>query len=56
MLGQTTGYLDIVPSKEGFDHIVLFSPASSGTPHFLTTGNWEVTDSIKGIDTEKGVV
>ncbi|KAF8240208.1 hypothetical protein L208DRAFT_1420424 [Tricholoma matsutake] len=55
-LGETTGYLDVIPTKEGFDHIALFSPANSSTPRFLTTGNWEVTDGIKGIDTKKGVV
>jgi dipeptidyl aminopeptidase len=55
-LGGTTGYLDVVPTKEGFDHIALFSPANSGTPHFLTSGNWEVTGGIKGVDTKKGLV
>jgi len=54
--GKTTGYLDVIPTKEGFDHIALFSPANSGTPRFLTSGNWEVTSGIKGIDTKKGIV
>ncbi|KAG6828503.1 hypothetical protein H0H92_007779 [Tricholoma furcatifolium] len=54
--GGAGAYLDIIPNKEGYNHIALFSPASSGTPHFLTTGNWEVTGRIKGVDVQKGVV
>ncbi|KAF8075245.1 dipeptidyl aminopeptidase [Lyophyllum atratum] len=54
--GETEAYLDIVPTPEGYNHIALFSPASSGTPHFLTSGKWEVTNGIKGIDVKKGVV
>ena len=49
-------YLDIVPDKDGFNHIALFNPASSGTPRFLTTGPWEVTDGIQAVDQEKGIV
>ncbi len=49
-------YLDVVPDKEGFNHIALFNPASSGTPRFLTTGPWEVTGGIKAVDLEKGLV
>ena len=46
----------MIPTKDGFDHIALFSPANNGTPHFLTSGNWEVTGGIKGIDIKKGLV
>ena len=49
-------YLDIVPNHEGFNHIALFSPASSDTPRFLTSGQWEVTGKIQGIDRKKGLV
>jgi len=49
-------YLDIVPSPEGYNHIALFSPANSNSPRFLTSGNWEVTGGIKGLDAQKGVV
>jgi dipeptidyl aminopeptidase B len=49
-------YLDIVPNHEGFNHIALFSSASSDTPRFLTSGPWEVTGKIKGVDTKKGLM
>ncbi|KAI0258657.1 dipeptidyl aminopeptidase [Gloeopeniophorella convolvens] len=49
-------YLDIVPDKHGYNHIALFSPASTGTPRFLTTGAWEVTDGIQAVDLENGLV
>jgi len=54
--GGAEAYLDIVPTPDGYNHIALFSPASSGIPHFLTNGKWEVTEGIKGIDIKKGVV
>ncbi|KAL0569963.1 Dipeptidyl peptidase 4 [Marasmius crinis-equi] len=43
------GYLDIVPTPEGFNHIALFAPANSSTPIWLTKGEWEVTGGIKGV-------
>ena len=49
-------YLDVVPDEKGFNHIALFSPASSGTPRFLTTGPWEVTGGIQAVDLAKGLV
>ncbi|KAL4265734.1 peptidase S9B family protein [Pleurotus pulmonarius] len=54
--GEAEAYLDIVPTPEGYNHIALFSPASSSTPHFLTSGPWEVVGGIKGVDLEKGLV
>ncbi|KAF8634638.1 hypothetical protein AX15_000785 [Amanita polypyramis BW_CC] len=54
--GGRNGYLDIVPNSGGYNHIALFSPADSNTPRFLTSGKWEVTDVIKGINTAKGLV
>lgn len=53
---NVTGYLDIVPTPEGYNHIALFSPSNSSTPIFLTTGNWEVTDGILAVDAERGFV
>ena len=50
------GYLDIVPNHEGFNHIALFTSASSDTPRFLTSGPWEVAGKIQGIDTKKGLM
>ncbi|KAG5652732.1 hypothetical protein H0H81_003931 [Sphagnurus paluster] len=55
-VGGQDAYLDIVPTPEGYNHIALFSPASSGKPHFLTSGKWEVTSRIQGIDVQKGLV
>ncbi|KAH9913079.1 dipeptidyl aminopeptidase [Epithele typhae] len=49
-------YLDIVPTPEGFNHIALFSPANSTTPHFLTTGEWEVTSGILAVDAKRRLV
>ncbi|KIK56988.1 hypothetical protein GYMLUDRAFT_247264 [Collybiopsis luxurians FD-317 M1] len=51
-----TAYLDIVPTPEGYNHIALFSPANTSTPHFLTSGEWEVSSGIKGVDAEQGIV
>jgi hypothetical protein len=58
-LTEVTGidaYLDIMPDHEGFNHIALFSSASSDTPRFLTSGPWEVDGKIQGIDAEKGLM
>lgn len=49
-------YLDIVPDKDGYNHIALFSPASTSTPQFLTTGPWEVTDGVRAVDLVNGLV
>ncbi|KAH9991150.1 dipeptidyl peptidase IV N-terminal region-domain-containing protein [Russula vinacea] len=49
-------YLDIVPDKDGYNHIALFSPASASTPQFLTTGPWEVTDGVRAVDLVNGLV
>ncbi|KAI0249668.1 dipeptidyl aminopeptidase [Lactifluus subvellereus] len=49
-------YLDVVPDKDGYNHIALFSPASTSTPRFLTTGPWEVTGGVQAVDFERGLV
>lgn len=54
--GFSSAYLDIVPTEEGYNHIALFTQATSDTPYFLTSGKWEVTDGIKAIDPVKGLV
>ena len=51
-----SGYLDIVPTPEGYNHIALFSPVDSSTPRFLTTGEWEVTGGILGVDPVRGLM
>ncbi|KAF8513011.1 dipeptidyl aminopeptidase [Hysterangium stoloniferum] len=45
-------YLDIVPTKDGFNHIALFNPASSSTPTWLTSGQEEVTQLLT-VDTNR---
>jgi dipeptidyl aminopeptidase len=55
-LSGLPSYLDIVPDKDGYNHIALFSPASTSTPRFLTTGPWEVTGGIQAVDHERGLV
>ena len=45
-----------MPTPEGYNHIALFSPVDSSTPRFLTTGKWEVTDGILGVDPLRGLV
>ncbi|KAK0188392.1 dipeptidyl aminopeptidase [Armillaria mellea] len=59
--GQTVyplrdGYLDIVPTKDGWNHVALFSPANATQPVWLTSGEWEVTSGIKGVDVDQGLV
>ncbi|KAK0215051.1 dipeptidyl aminopeptidase [Armillaria fumosa] len=59
--GQTVypledGYLDIVPTKDGWNHVALFSPANATDPVWLTSGEWEVTSGIKGVDVDQGLV
>lgn len=56
LTGGHNGYLDVVPNPDGYNHIALFSPASSDTPRFLTSGKWEVSSGIKAIDRTKGLV
>jgi len=53
---NVSGYLDIVPTPEGYNHIALFSPVDSSTPIFLTTGEWEVTSGIYAIDVNRSAV
>lgn len=52
----SAAYLDIVPTPEGYNHIALYSPANSNTPRFLTSGEWEVSSGIKGVDAKLGLV
>ncbi|KAI0339697.1 dipeptidyl aminopeptidase [Trametopsis cervina] len=48
--GGLPAYLDLVPNADGYNHIALFSPASSSIPRFLTTGKWEVTSDKFSVD------
>ncbi|KAG8722707.1 hypothetical protein FRC08_012586 [Ceratobasidium sp. 394] len=55
-LKHTPGYLDILPTPEGYNHIALFSPPDSSKPIWLTSGKWEVTGSILAVDEIHGLV
>ncbi|BGO91105.1 Dipeptidyl peptidase 4 [Rhodotorula toruloides] len=50
------GYLDIVPSPSGYNHIAYFSPADAEEPVFLTDGEWEVDGKIERVDLQRGCV
>jgi len=50
------GYLDIVPTPEGYDHLAYFPTAETTSPFWLTRGEWEVTGPISGVNEEKGIV
>ena len=56
MVGSNAAYLDILPNDEGYNHIALFSPADSSIPKWLTSGPWEVTSGVLGVDVDKAVV
>ncbi|KAK7031462.1 dipeptidyl peptidase IV N-terminal region-domain-containing protein [Favolaschia claudopus] len=49
-------YIDVVPTPEGYSHLALFNPASSSTPIWLTSGEWEVTRGVMGIDATNGIL
>ncbi|KAH8925693.1 hypothetical protein BT69DRAFT_1331937 [Atractiella rhizophila] len=50
------GYLEVLPDRDGYNHIAFFSPFYASQPIFITHGPWEVADTIKAIDVDKGVV
>ena len=56
MVGSNAAYLDILPNDEGYNHIAVFSPADSSVPKWLTTGPWEVTSGVLGVDVDKAIV
>ena len=56
MVGSNAAYLDILPNDEGYNHIALFSPADSRIPKWLTSGPWEVTSGVLGVDVDKAIV
>ena len=42
--GGVSGYLDIVPNKDGYDHIAVFNPLNATEHIWITSGEWEVTE------------
>ncbi|KAH8081110.1 dipeptidyl-peptidase [Filobasidium floriforme] len=52
----TDGYLDIVPTKDGYNHIAFFPTLDSSDPIFVTEGEWEVADGIAGVDQNRKLV
>lgn len=53
---KSGGYLDVIPTPEGFDHIAFFPKADTTNPFWITRGEWEVTGPIEGVNEEKGIV
>jgi len=53
---SSSAYLDVIPNKDGYNHVALFSPADSSVPRWLTAGNWEVVGNVLGVDTKRGLV
>ncbi|KAK0243793.1 dipeptidyl aminopeptidase [Armillaria nabsnona] len=52
-----SAYLDIVPNKDGWNHIALFERANASEPVWLTEGEWEVIpNGINGVDIKRGLV
>ncbi|KAL0945664.1 hypothetical protein HGRIS_014816 [Hohenbuehelia grisea] len=49
-------YLDIVPTKDGFNHIALFNSANANSAQFLTSGSWEVTRGLLKVDHQRALV
>lgn len=45
------GYLDVIPGAQGFMHLALFSPSDAKEPVFLTSGEWDIDQTVKAIDT-----
>jgi dipeptidyl aminopeptidase len=56
MVGSNAAYLDILPNDEGYNHIALFSPADSSIPKWLTSGPWEVTSGVLGVEVDRAIV
>lgn len=54
--GDVPGYLDVVPTKDGYPHIALFAPVTSSEPIWITRGEWEVANGISGADLKNGIV
>lgn len=53
--GDIPGYLDVVPTKEGYPHIALFAPVTASEPIWITKGEWEVASGISGVDLKNGI-
>jgi dipeptidyl aminopeptidase B len=55
-LGLEEGaYIDMLPTKEGFNQIALFNPAGSTIPQWLTSGQSEVT-TLLSVDVQRRVM
>jgi dipeptidyl aminopeptidase len=47
------GYLDMLPDRDGFSHLVYFSPADAAEPVFLTSGDWEIDGGVQAVDLQR---
>ncbi|KAF6767213.1 Peptidase S9B, dipeptidylpeptidase IV N-terminal [Kalmanozyma brasiliensis GHG001] len=50
---DSTAYLDIVVSPEGYRHLAFYPSAASDKPIFLTQGKWEIAE-LKHVDAKRG--
>ncbi|GAA6041035.1 hypothetical protein JCM8097_004686 [Rhodosporidiobolus ruineniae] len=50
------GYLDVLPSPKGYNHLAYFSPPDAGEPVWLTEGEWEIDGGALRVDLERGFV
>jgi hypothetical protein len=43
-------HLHIMPDKDRYKRIALFSPVSASVPRFLTTWLWDGTSGVQAVD------
>ncbi|CAG8521784.1 4694_t:CDS:10, partial [Racocetra fulgida] len=48
-------YLDVVVNN-GYNHLAIFSPLTSSSPRYLTSGNWEVVEGVKAVDRKRELI
>jgi dipeptidyl aminopeptidase B len=54
-MAYAQGYLDVLPTPEGFNHIAYFA-SNVSAPVWITEGAWEITNGIEAIDLRRGLV
>ncbi|CAG8545177.1 16226_t:CDS:10, partial [Racocetra persica] len=48
-------YIDVVVNN-GYNHLAIFSPLTSSSPRYLTSGNWEVVDGVQAVDRKRELI
>ncbi|GAA6063684.1 hypothetical protein JCM10212_003351 [Sporobolomyces blumeae] len=51
-----SGYLDIAPNSQGYNHLAYYSSADEAEPAWLTQGEWEIDGGIQMVDVKRGLV